>query len=530
MPAVSKAQQKFMGMVHAAQKGDMENPSPEVEKAADSMSDKDAKDFASTSHKGLPDKIKEMVLAELRSVKAIQTDYAKVLDSMEKSLEAYKKSKGTPAEKQHIQQLKTLTAQKKKLAAELNDKVSDMYKDAELKVDEMNTTGGVEGYNTPFAFSGKDSEEKKGKRQADLTGYSVVKESELKGYLAADVVDDIIKLIGSKFVSGEIKNAPNRNYIYLKLTDIKFGSGVVKMLKSQFGINAKVDKTFGNQPSVSFPSNKVISEGKSINEFMMPRDVDSKMKELGINKIPISSQGEKVLQGMVKEKFLDKVTNAERLIYFVESLGNEKFGYRSKGKPLSSLVDRFWNDITSEAIFFGGKMAAYQVAMNIKDMKRNGEQLDSPYQMMKEYFKNFGMDHDRSRVFDSAIRNLEEWMKRNKIQESINEEKVYIDFLNKAKGFKQDRIKFNSYEAAVKWARKNFEKFNPDMIKYESVNEASQNTPAKTGKELADSVLRWYDFYTNYIDDGGQRRRAIKSNEDISEWFNSMIREEPYLG
>jgi hypothetical protein len=57
------------------------------------------------------------------------------------------------------------------------------------------------------------------------------------------------------------------------------------------------------------------------------------------------------------------------------------------------------------------------------------------------------------------------------IKESVNEEKVYIDYLNKQKGFKQDRIKFNSYEEAVKWARKNFEKFNPDMIKYESVNE-----------------------------------------------------------
>ena len=248
-----------------------------------------------------------------------------------------------------------------------------------------------------------------------------IKESELKGYLAADVVDDIVKTIGSKMVKGHVENAPNKNYIYLKLTDIKFGNDVVKMLKSKFGIDSKIDKTFGNIPTISFPSKKVVSEGKSINEFMMPRDVDSKMKELGINKIPISSQGEKVLQGMVKEKFLDKVTNTERLIYFVESLGNEKFGYRSKGKPLSSLVDRFWNDITSEAIFFGGKMAAYQVAMNIKDMKRNGEQLDSPYQMMKEYFKNFGMDHDRSRVFDSAIRNLEEWMKRNKIQESVNE-------------------------------------------------------------------------------------------------------------
>ena len=177
MPAVSKAQQKFMGMVHAVQKGDMEAPSPEVAKAADSMSDKDAKDFASTSHKGLPDKIKEMVLAELRSVRAIQTDYAKVLDTMEKTLEAYKKSKGTPSEKQHIQQLKTLTAQKKKLAAELDAKVSGMYKDAELKVDEMTGTDSIEGYGTPYAFTKKGDEKSKGKKQADLTGYSVVKEN-----------------------------------------------------------------------------------------------------------------------------------------------------------------------------------------------------------------------------------------------------------------------------------------------------------------------------------------------------------------
>jgi hypothetical protein len=60
-------------------------------------------------------------------------------------------------------------------------------------------------------------------------------------------------------------------------------------------------------------------------------------------------------------------------------------------------------------------------------------------------------------------------------KESVNEEKVYIDYLNKQKGFKQDRIKFNSYEEAVKWARKNFEKFNSDMIKYESVNEYNVN-------------------------------------------------------
>lgn len=58
MPAVSKAQQRFMGMVRATQKGEMKNPSPEVQDAANSMKKKDAKDFASTKHKGLPEKKK----------------------------------------------------------------------------------------------------------------------------------------------------------------------------------------------------------------------------------------------------------------------------------------------------------------------------------------------------------------------------------------------------------------------------------------------------------------------------------------
>ena len=56
MPARSKAQQRFFGMVRAAQKGQMENPSPEIQKAASSMSQKDAKKYAKTKHKGLPEK------------------------------------------------------------------------------------------------------------------------------------------------------------------------------------------------------------------------------------------------------------------------------------------------------------------------------------------------------------------------------------------------------------------------------------------------------------------------------------------
>jgi hypothetical protein len=56
--AVSKSQQKFMGMVYAAKKG--ETPaSPEVAAAAKSMSKGEAKKFAKTKHEGLPDKVKE---------------------------------------------------------------------------------------------------------------------------------------------------------------------------------------------------------------------------------------------------------------------------------------------------------------------------------------------------------------------------------------------------------------------------------------------------------------------------------------
>ena len=55
--AVSKKQQRFMGMVHATQKGE-KAPSKEVAKVAKTMKKSDAEDFASTKHKGLPEKKK----------------------------------------------------------------------------------------------------------------------------------------------------------------------------------------------------------------------------------------------------------------------------------------------------------------------------------------------------------------------------------------------------------------------------------------------------------------------------------------
>lgn len=68
MPAQSKQQQKFMGLVHAIQKGDVpaSDASPEAQKVAQDMKPSDVKDFASTSHKGLPRKVKQEILKKLK--------------------------------------------------------------------------------------------------------------------------------------------------------------------------------------------------------------------------------------------------------------------------------------------------------------------------------------------------------------------------------------------------------------------------------------------------------------------------------
>tara|TARA_Y100001933_G_scaffold111823_1_gene111945 strand:+ start:264 stop:827 length:564 start_codon:yes stop_codon:yes gene_type:complete len=54
--SVSKSQQRFFGMVRATQKGETKAPSSEVARVASSIKKSDAKDFAKTKHKGLPDK------------------------------------------------------------------------------------------------------------------------------------------------------------------------------------------------------------------------------------------------------------------------------------------------------------------------------------------------------------------------------------------------------------------------------------------------------------------------------------------
>ena len=93
MPAVSRAQQRFFGMVRAAQKGEMDNPSPEVAQAASSMKKKDVKDFASTKHKKLPEKMPEEFDYLFEDLDVTTLTEEDIIDLIEKKIPSSKRAK-----------------------------------------------------------------------------------------------------------------------------------------------------------------------------------------------------------------------------------------------------------------------------------------------------------------------------------------------------------------------------------------------------------------------------------------------------
>lgn len=73
MPSVSKSQQKLMGQAYAYKSGALKskdlNPewADEIKELAKSMTKKQLKDFASTKHENLPNKVKESKIMDFKS-------------------------------------------------------------------------------------------------------------------------------------------------------------------------------------------------------------------------------------------------------------------------------------------------------------------------------------------------------------------------------------------------------------------------------------------------------------------------------
>ena len=89
MPATSKQQQQLFGLALSVKRGETprSEASDEVLNIVDTMSEKQIEDFASTSHKGLPQKVeqrlREIIREELRSLsenKLQKGDFVKYYD------------------------------------------------------------------------------------------------------------------------------------------------------------------------------------------------------------------------------------------------------------------------------------------------------------------------------------------------------------------------------------------------------------------------------------------------------------------
>jgi hypothetical protein len=159
MPAKSKQQQKFFGVVKAMQKGDIPKKG-EAGEVADDMSKKEVDKYASTKHKGLPKKVKQETMKKSRlkeiireeflkalkeakmtpaKVQKVQRDLVKTIDALKKNFPMYKAAKEAGDDKKldkHRKIALDLTKKKKDLELQMDKALGGLYQDAELELKE----------------------------------------------------------------------------------------------------------------------------------------------------------------------------------------------------------------------------------------------------------------------------------------------------------------------------------------------------------------------------------------------------------
>jgi hypothetical protein len=178
--------------------------------------------------------------------------------------------------------------------------------------------------------------------------------------------------------------------------------------------------------SVESSTGETLFSESVVNESLGSYEYGNWVKENGKIKFPkwIKVKSKEIIDG----GFMDKVYKGEHhymsiwLGSFDNKTRSELYAYDNKGKKEFGemgykFIQRFWNDITGYTMFFWqGAVAALEVSKHIRDMEANGESIEPAYYLMKEYFNNFGMETNRSRVFNAAVEKLEAWMKDNQIK------------------------------------------------------------------------------------------------------------------
>ena len=173
--------------------------------------------------------------------------------------------------------------------------------------------------------------------------------------------------------------------------------------------------------------------------------------------------------GKVDYYELQTLKNEESILErrLMEVVDNQSDGWRIDKAEIESDLEMVREKINQlkNSYKLGGSVEIERISMKrlLSEFKNEKEIFDG--QIVNRGNNQFKIEND---IFYIKRPN-ENWEVFRKIKYEDGgsvDEQVYIDYLNKEKGFKRDRIYFDSYAEAVEWGRKNFERFNTDMINY----------------------------------------------------------------
>ena len=455
-------------------------------------------------------------------VKAFKKEYSNLDAGDNKELESwlktvYDSAKENMDESRHVlRDLPIVDWQRKQF-----DGLNDMYN--KYLVNYANSKGDEGGKMTPNALNYKYGKEitsalglDKSAKFADIAT-ALIKAGLIKENMDESVIAEAKKV---KFVLyTNPGNSTSAGYVAIGtedvrevLSDAKRYSDSYKILYQGSGTQADLvkaknmfsDYSFGNESIDENTDESVIAEGtispKMANGFKIGNKIKTQKDTYTITGFGSKTNATRDFEAENEKGEQFNLRVSLRGATGIQVATGKSLNFPEQEEMLESIVTEA-KDVKSEAIsrladFFGVSPSSLQKFKfdgkdSIKDLT-NALNATS-YEGAEAYYKV---------AIEMAKKDLG-------IDESLLTEKdeaVFIEFLNKDKNFKKDTKHFKSYDEAVKWAKANFDKFSPDMIKYESleINEKNEVT-----------VSLRYAVQANDIFDDMYRKLGEKESTDV---------------
>ena len=382
MPSKSKAQQRFMGLVHAYNKGDVKGSevSKAVKDAAASMDKSDIKKYASTKHKGKPEKVnKEWLINTIKELTDFEMESCGYVMSAKNPSYKLKSPGGTGEEDKKLKEVVTEGEQDKiiKLLVKYGNTEDDAKQMVKKTYDYIK-----KAYRN--ANTAKKAEIMSGLMKFETTEqFSNLVEKCWKGYMIHPT-RKTKKLFGKTYPNCVKKENVNR------LTEMDY-RGFIKYMNDFYGPKGvypdKKKRTLGQKEigmaySVLLKKKPNFEIGFDSTDREMLRDILIKLRKLD----PDYSK---------KESVNENYKNSEWEVYLKDEKGREKIVKKAKSKRAATIL--YNKIIKSDKFYEVGMRAIKESVKEAVDKKQGAEilnQLGGNRFIMMTGAKHFGVGRE----------------------------------------------------------------------------------------------------------------------------------------